>query len=311
MNEAEVKAKEFIKNFLNETPEKPAVETVVKKNEEYRDFPITQLPLGKLYHPNLRLEFRALTVGEISNYSTLETNDVNLVRPKLDEILQKCLKLSNRGMKLNYKNIFVNDRLYLIYAIREFTFQNGRVLTLPVTCDDTCKHAFDIELVRQNMEIWPNTEEIWQYYKPEYGCFVFETTIQDEPYYLRPPTIGIQESFYYWIQDQQYKNKDIDASFVKIMPYMANAVELSIDEISTLQDEFLQGLKEKPNAEEEFQFLNDTVDKFKNNDFHLGLKGMMKRCPKCGKEVRTSTVFPKRARDLFIVPNAFRYYLKK
>lgn len=307
MKDVELKSKEFLQTFLNEPEEK--IEAI--KKDEYRDLPVAMLPLGKLYHPNVRLEGRALNVGEISNYSTLESDDVNLVRPKLDEILQKSLKLSNRNMKMSYKNVFVNDRLYLIYTIRELTFQNGRVLTLPVKCtNDACKHDFDIELLRQNMEMWPMTEEIWSYFNPQFGCFVFPTSIQDEPYYLRPPTIGLQESFYHWMTEQRYKKKDINPSFVKIMPYMANAVELSIDELSELQEEYLKGL-EKPHAADEFQFLSDTVDQFKNNSFHLGLKGMVKRCPKCGTEVRTNTVFPKKARDLFIVPNAFRHYIKK
>ncbi|HEX2549570.1 MAG TPA: hypothetical protein VHM20_07065, partial [Gammaproteobacteria bacterium] len=114
-----------------------------------------------------------------------------------------------------------------------------------------------------------------------------------------------------WIQDQKYKNKPMDASFVKIAPYTINAVELSVEELSQLQDEFINGLKMKPKGEEEFQFLNDVVDRFRNNTFKMGLKGMMKQCPLCGTEVRTNTVFPKRARDLFIVPNAFRHFIKK
>lgn len=313
MNETENQAKEFITNFLNATPEQKTETEVVKKpSEVYRDLPITQLPLGRLYHPSTRIQFRALDVGEILNYSTLETNDVNLVRPKLDEILEKAVKVSLHNKKLDYKSLFVQDRLYIIYTIREITFQNGRVLALPVNCTNvTCKHPFEIELSRENMEYWSNEEEIWNYFKPEFGCFVFETTIQEQPYCLRPPTIGLQESFYNWIQDQTFKKKEISAPFVKISPYMVNAVELTIDEVTQLQDEFLYNLKNKEKGEEEFQFLNDTIDAFKSNSFHLGVRGMIKRCPKCGQEVRTNNVFPRRARDLFIVPNAFRHYLKK
>jgi hypothetical protein len=309
--EIESKAKDFLKSFLPSTEEK-VTDVPEKPVDQYRDLPISQLPLGKLYHPNLRVQFRALDVGEITNYSTLESNDSDLVRPKLDEILNKTLKVSLQRQKLSYKHLFVHDRVYLIYTIREFTFQSGRILVIPVTCTNpSCKHNFEIELIRQNMEMHGMDEEVWEYYNPEYGCFVFETTIQDDPYCLRPPTIGLQESFMAWIQDQKYKNKPMDASFVKIAPYTINAVELSVEELSQLQDEFINGLKMKPKGEEEFQFLNDVVDRFRNNTFKMGLKGMMKQCPLCGTEVRTNTVFPKRARDLFIVPNAFRHFIKK
>ena len=309
----EVKAKEFINSFINATPaEKAEVETPKKPSEIYRDLPVAQLPLGRMYHPNTRIEFRALDVGEILNYSTLETNDVNLVRPKLDEILEKCVRITLHRQKLSYKTLFIQDRLYMIYTIREITFQNGRMLHLPVTCSNpNCNHEFDIELLRQNMEMHSNDEEIWKFFKPEYGCFVFNTTIQEEPYYLRPPTIGLQDSFYQWIQDQSYKNKTISEVFLKISPYMVNANELSIDDISKMQEDFINGLKNHPSGEAEFEFLNDTVDNFKKNIFKIGVKGMMKQCPKCGTEVRTPAIFPRRARDLFIVPNAFRHYLKK
>lgn len=309
-NEKETVAKEFLHNFLKASPEQQAETEIIKKpSEVYRDITVTNLPLGRMYNPNTRIEIRALDVGEILNYSTLESNDVNLVRPKLDEILQKAVKVSRNREKLDYKSLFTQDRLYLIYTIREITFQNGRLLTLPIKCQNG--HDLDIELIRQNMEMWSENEEIWNYFKPEFGCFVFETYIQEEPYYLRPPTIGLQESYFKWMQDQTFKKKEISPAFIKISPYMVNAIELSIEEISQLQEEFLNGLKNKKNGEEEFQFLNDTIDNFKNNTFHIGVKGMMKHCPKCGLEVRTNTVFPKRARDLFIVPDAFRHYLKK
>lgn len=311
MNEQEVKAKDFINNFISASPEQRK-EIESKPTEQYRDFQITMLPLGRLYHPSTRLEVRSLDLGEILNYSTLETNDVDQVRPKLDEILEKCVKVSLHNRKLSYKSLFVQDRLYLIYIIREITFQNGRVLTLPIKCSNkTCESLFEIELTRQNIEMWSADEEIWKYHKPEFGCFVFETTIQEEPYFLRPPTIGIQQSFLAWIEDRKFKKQEVNEAFVKITPYMINVAELSFEDITLLQEEFIHNMSTKQNAHEEFEFLEDCVDNFKKNTFHIGIKGMLKTCPKCGTEVRTSSVFPNRVRDFFIVPNAFRRYIKK
>lgn len=304
----ETKAKDFISSFISSTPEQ-RTELEKKPSEVYRDITLLSLPLGRLYNPSTRIEIRSLDLGEILNYSTLETNDIDQVRPKLDEILEKCVRVTMFKQKLNYKTLFVQDRLYLIYMIRELTFQSGRILTRPVTC--SCKTSFDIELIRQNIEMWSNDEEIWKYFKPEFGCFSFETTIKPEPFNMRPITIGLQQSYLNWIQERKYKNLEVNDAFVKITPYMVNATELSYDDITTLQDEFLENLKNSKTGEEEFQFLNDCVDNFKKNEFHLGIKGLVKKCPKCGMEVRTNSVFPNRVRDLFVVPNAFRSYLKK
>lgn len=311
-NEKEQIAQSYIHNFLKQEQEVP-VETIKKSKDAYQDLALQTLPMHRLYHPMTRIEIRALDVGEISNYSTLESNDPSLVRAKLDEILEKCVKVSLQGQKLSYKSILVFDRLYLIYTLRELTFQNGRILTLPVTCNNpSCKHNFNIELIRQNIEFWqPEDSDIWKYFNSQYNCFIFETTIKDEPFLMKPPTIGLQESFYYWIENRKFLKKEISPAFVKIAPYTLNAVELSIEELDEIEKEFTQQFKDSPTGEEEFQFLNDTVDSFKKNDFKLGIKGLAKVCPKCGLEVRTSTVFPRRARDLFIIPNAFRTYLKK
>jgi hypothetical protein len=156
-----------------------------------------------------------------------------------------------------------------------------------------------------NIEMYDNKEEIWKFYRPEYQSFVFETTISDDPVLITMPTIGIQESFNNWIVDKEYKNEDIDESFVKIAPYLINKNDLTIEEI----DEFKERMNDL--TIEEFEFINDVVNKFKNKDFKIGIKGLVKKCPKCGQEVRTSAVFPERASDIFIIPNAFEQYLKK
>jgi hypothetical protein len=309
---AEKIAQTYIQKFLKNEKEVP-LDIVKKTKDVYQDIAIATLPMNKLYHPMTRMEIRALDVGEISNYSTLESNDPTLVRAKLDEILEKCVKVSLQNTKQSYKSLLVFDRLYMIYTLRELTFQNGRILTLPVTCtNSSCKHDFPIELIRQNIEFWQEQDsDIWKYFSNEYSCFIFETTIKEEPFLLKPPTIGLQESFYYWIENRKFLKKEINAAFVKIAPYTLNAVELTIEELDDIEKEFISQLKESPTGEEEFQFLNDTVDSFKKNDFKIGIRGLVKLCPKCGQEVRTPTVFPRRARDLFIVPDAFRAYLKK
>ena len=308
-NEKEKIAEDYIKSFLhNIKPDSPVINPM--NSDLYQDLPLESLPMHKLYHPNSRIEIRALNVGEITNYSTLESNDPVLVRTKLDEVLSTTVKFSIMPReKLNYKHLLVNDRLYVIYALRELTFQNGRILSVACICSK-CSEKFDIELLRKNLEFWTEQEPIWRYYNPNYGVFAFNTTIQDDPYLMRPPTVGLQESFYYWIKYRKELKQPINPAFVKIAPYTINGDDLSIDELNELQDNFAKQIAEKQRGVDEFQFLNDTVEKFKK-EYKIGIRGLLKLCPKCGTEVRTPTIFPKRARDLFIIPNAFGAFIKE
>jgi len=301
-------AEEFIKSYLQpEQEEVNQAETKEFKDTKWHDLPLISLPLGKLYHPGYRFEFRAAELAEIQHYSTIDNNNILDIRNKLNDILKACLKVTLPNNKPgSFRDLKLGDRLYVIYTIREITFQKGKVLSMPVTCtNEKCKHEFDIELIRMNIEIYDNNEEIWNFYRPEYQAFVFETTISDDPVIISLPTIGIQESFNDWILDKEYKNEEIDESFVKIAPYLINKNDLTTEEI----DEFKERMTNL--TIEEFEFINDVVDRFKNKDFKIGIKGLVKKCPKCGQEVRTSAVFPERASDIFIIPNAFEQYLKK
>ena len=303
-------AEDFIKSYLQPEEELESTQDTQQtefKDTKWHDLPLIALPLGKLYHPGYRFEFRAAELAEIQHFSTIDNDDVLDIRHKLNDILKSCLKVTLPNKKAgSYLDLKLGDRMYVIYTIREITFQKGKVLSIPVICqNEKCKHEFDIELVRAHIEMFDENEDIWNFYVPQYQGFVFNTTISDEPILINLPTIGIQESFRRWMEDKEYKNEKIDESFVKIAPYLINKNDLTVEEL----DEF----KERMNnlTIEEFEFINDVVDRFKRKEFKVGIKGLVKKCPKCGQEVRTTAVFPERASDIFVVPNAFELYLKK
>ena len=58
--------------------------------------------------------------------------------------------------------------------------------------------------------------------------------------------------------------------------------------------------------EQLFEFIYDTIDLM---DF--GVSKVKKECTKCRKELATPFTFPNGARALFIVPNAFKQYIRQ
>ena len=274
---------------------------------QFRDLPLASLPFGKFYHPGFRIQFRAALVEEIQHYSTIENDNPYDIRNKLDDILKACIKVELPNKKMGtYKDLKIGDRMYIIFTIREITFQKGPQLSLPVVCPKKkCSHNFNIELIRQNIELHDETEDVWKFYDPAYQGFVFNVEFSDQPFIIAPPSIGLQKDFSDWVQDKVFKKEEYNKSMVKIAPYMIGKNTVKFEEIDELNSQFDQI------DFEEFQFLNDVVTKFRQNDFKLGVKGLVQKCPKCGSEVRTTNFFPARASDIFIIPNAFEHYLKK
>ncbi|MFV2015707.1 MAG: hypothetical protein ACC656_09785 [Candidatus Heimdallarchaeota archaeon] len=300
-------AKEFIQQYLGEEESAVSEVETTEATSKWQDLPLSYLPMGKLYHPGYRIEFRAAEVEEIQHFSTIENNNAYDIRNKLNDLLNACLRITLPNKKQgSYLDIKIGDRLYLIYTIRDITFQKGPMLTLPVKCSaKKCKHEFEIELVRQHIEMQPEDDKVWSFYNSQYQAFIFNSTLNENPIVITMPSIGIQESFRVWMEDKRYNEQQINDAYVKIAPYLINKSDLGIEGIEQFFERFNQI------ANEEFQFLNDVINKFKNQDFKLGIKGLMKKCPTCGMEVRTTKIFPDRASDIFIIPNAFERYLKK
>ena len=324
--------KEYLSKFLE--PEKPLVQEqtfiekeyvrpipkpVVKQSIEpsisksankffYTDVMLEELPLGKFYHPNTRIQIRAVKVGEIQHFSTIDNDSFYDIKEKLNDLLESCVMFIHpNGAIGSYKDLFDGDRLYMIYYLRGMTFIKGKILTVNAECE--CKNEegknteLEIELIRENIEKWKEDEEVWQYYNPHTSTFSFDVTFQDTPYQMAPPTIGIQQSFLKWAKDRKYKELPINEQFLRLMPFiLCHISSATNEEINDMLDWF-----ENHISEDEFFFLNDAI----NNYFKIGIKGLVKHCTACGLEVHTTKVFPRRASDLFIIPNGFRQYQRK
>ena len=171
-------AKEFIQQYLNEDTDTPQEPDVSEATSRWQDLPLQSLPLGKLYHPGFRIEFRAAEVEEIQHFSTIENTNAYDIRNKLNDLLNACVRVTLPNQKLgSYLDLKIGDRLFLIYTIREITFQKGPMLTIPVTCSNKkCKTEFQIELVRQHLEMHSEQDEVWSFYQPQYQSFIFNTT---------------------------------------------------------------------------------------------------------------------------------------
>ena len=266
---------------------------------EYSNISLNILPAGRFYPRGTKISIRACKVSEIQAYSMVDDNNFVDITEKMNELLSRnVLYINADGSKGSYKDIKDSDRVYLIFMIRELTFQGGNTLTKEVTCSK-CTKEFFIPFRSTPGSDTPVTFELHEanpvidkFYNKE--TQVYELVYKDVLWELAPPTIGIQEDFYAEIKRNVQADKKPDVAFMKIMPFLLhNKNTISEDGIKSKLKEF--------KAMDDivlFQGLNDVINKMT-----VGIKGLKMNCTECGMEVHSDLTFPGGASTLFELPN--------
>jgi hypothetical protein len=310
---------EALKKFISsETSSTEKKETPMKKeksysydNLSYLSVDLNMLPAGEFYPENTIISIRAATVGEIQAYSTVDDRNYIDVTEKMNHILGSCIRVVRPdGKSGNYKDIKDNDRLFLIFMIRELTFQKNTNLAKDVSCGN-CNNEFKIQFRATSSDEQPSTfvnyemdEDLREFFDEENKCFVFNLNdfdIEGDTWKIAPPTIGIQEIFFNDIKEKVQNEKNPNIAFLKIIPYILwDRTSITEEGIKKWEKTF------KEMGKEEFLFLNSVIDKLK-----FGIKELISICPSCGSEVHTDMSFPEGASSIFSVPDPFTKFKKK
>ncbi len=306
-NEKEQKNQDYLNKLLgsdNETPKAgppkgPVDEHYDIPSVEYSNINLAILPAGRFYPRGTKISIRAAKVSEIQAYSMVDDNNFVDITEKMNELLARnVLYVHSDGNKGSYKNIKDSDRVFLIFMIRELTFQGGNTLTREASCP-SCSKDFFIPFrstpsgsVPTTFELHEPNEVIEKFYNKDTQAY--ELVYENVSWQLAPPTIGIQEDFYAEIKRNVQVEKKPDVAFMKIMPFLLH------DKDSITEENIKAKLKEF-NAMNDlvlFQGLNNLVNKMT-----VGIKGLKMKCPECGTEVHTDLTFPGGASTLFDIPD--------
>ena len=266
---------------------------------QFLTFDIKELPCGKFYPQGTTFLVRAAQVKEIQSYSMVDDNNFYDIVEKMNDMLQACIRVKYADGKMGtYLDIKDQDRLYLIFLIRELTFQQGNALTVNVKC--TCGAENSVELVRSNFRFHEIDEKLDRFYDKGKSSFSF-TTVNGKEFELTPPNIGLQKSFADYIIKENNEKRPPNLAFLKIIPFMLNC------RTSITYEGIKVKLKEFEDLDDiSFQFLNAAVSKMT-----FGVKELAKSCNACGVEVRTEMTFPNGASGIFVVHDAFETFIKK
>jgi len=265
---------------------------------QYQSFDCTLFPCGIFYPTGTTIKVRPALVKEIQAYSMVDDNNFPDIIDKMNDMLMACVRVQYpNGDVASYLDIKEQDRLYILFLIRDLTFQQGMYLTVNKEC--TCKAECQIELKPSNFVYFKLNSSMEKYFDTYSRSFVFN--YQGQEFSMTMPNIGIQKSFTEYITEEVNQKKDPNLSFLKIMPFLLGERN-NID-----KKEIKEQLKTFQSLSvDAFQFLNSAA-----NHMKFGIEKLRKVCAQCGKEVHTEMTFPNGASGIFVIHDAFERYLEE
>lgn len=268
---------------------------------DYLNIEPSEMPLGMFYPDGFKIAIRAAKVAEIQAFSVVNEKNLYDVTEKMNDMLRACIRVTLPGGKAGtYLDLKDGDRLHLIFAIRELTFQKGSELYLTAKCPD-CGEKCNIEMRRANFRNYEMPEELKDYFDPAIRKFVFQMN-SGQIITLGPPTIGLQKAFYEFIKKQVEDKDSPDVSFLKVVPWTIS------DRNNITMEGAEKKLQEYKNISmEQFMFLDGVINKMT-----FGIKELAKKCS-CGsgQEVHTDFRFPVGAASLFTFSGSIGDFVKK
>lgn len=294
-----VEKKEKVQNLgkvkLDDRIEDPEIERI-KSTMDYVNIPLNTLPSqGRFYPENTRIMIRAARVGEIREFSIINEEDPKDIRDKMTYIVSQCTKMYYGNTQVNYKDILEDDRLVLLFKIRELTFVDGQSsIQIPVP-EDACKtpgcHPQEtVFFDSSKLDFLTPSEKIEKYYDPVERCYNIATkrfgTIT-----LYPPTIGVTSIVADWIREQQLDNKKFDAALADILPYVIKDWRTFTGKQVFSKITELAGW-----STEKFALVSRLKDEI-TVGIHFEIK---ETCTQCGGELIIPVTFPDGFRSLFV-----------
>ena len=266
---------------------------------QFFNFDIRELPCGEFYPQGSMFMIRPAQVREIQAYSMVDDNNFYDIVEKMNDMLQACVRVKYADGKVgSFLDVRDQDRLFLIFLIRELTFQQGNTLNVPTKCT-SCGEELQVELKRENFVFHDIDVKLEKFYNRNTGSYHFKT-VNGKTFELTPPNIGLQKAFTDYIIKENNDKKSPNLSFLKIIPFMlAGRTSITYDGIKSKLREF------EDMDDISFQFLNAAVGKMT-----FGIKELKKTCT-CGEEVHTEMQFPNGASGIFVISNAFESFITK
>ena len=215
----------------------------ISKNESnksnvlgWQSLDIPSLPSRGMFYPDgTKIFVRAATAGEIKHWSTMNVEKLDDVNEHINYVIERCCKISIPDPNYNggsWKDLADIDRLYILFAIRDFTFPNGsNELMFNVT------ETKQIPIYKDNIDFINIPDELMKLYDANEKCFKlkFKSGREINMYIT---TLGVGQWLTGYISQKQQVREQIDADFLLYAPLLIkNYHKFSLRAYEQLLDE--------------------------------------------------------------------------
>lgn len=179
---------------------------------------VNSLPTKGMFYPEgTKIYVRAATGGEVKHWSTMNVEDVISIDDTLNYVIEKCCKISipgNEHIGGNWKDLIDVDRLYILLAIRDFTWPAGEnELTIPIS------ETENLTLLKDNIDYITFPDELLKYYNDVDRCFTlrFKT---GKVINLYLTSLGVSSWLKNYVQQKQNSKEQYDKDFLLYAPLL-------------------------------------------------------------------------------------------
>jgi hypothetical protein len=279
----------------------------IEATSTWIEIPLKDLPCGRYYKDGTRISIRPAKTKELESFSVVNEKNPYDVLLKLNEILSACVKFVHAdGTPGSFRDLKDGDRDTIAIVLSRASAKQGRRLERKATCAcSTDKEEFGIDMIPANYVVAEPDESILPYFDQDSSAFVCPM-YNGEIVKLAPPTIGITQdvnNYIFYVTTKSQGKTTPNVSFMQCIPYVLAGRGITSMTVEQLEQEEYNFSKLN---DELFMFIDDAV-----NLINVGVDAVKGRCPKCAQEVRTSFGFPNGPRALFIVPNAFKQFVRQ
>ncbi len=279
----------------------------IEADSQQNNIPLNILPFSKFYQDGTLIYIRPAKTKEIESFSIVNDQNQFDVINKLNEILSACVKIECNGKPLSYRDIMDGDRDTLAILVARLSIKNGKKIEKPAICNCTTPaQEIKIDMIPANYIYFKENDDIKDFFNNNLKVYEFPLE-NGNSVKLAPPTIGLTQDVnnYIFYKTASSEGKVTpNVTFMKCLPYMKSGLgikNLSLEQLE--QEEFNFTMIN----DELFMFIDDCV----NNYLIFGIEKLKSFCPKCREEVYTQFGFPEGARNLFIVRNAFKQFIRQ
>jgi hypothetical protein len=179
---------------------------------------VEDLPSRGMFYPEgTKVFVRAATGGEIKHWSTMNVEEIEDVDAHINYVIEKCCKISIPGQEYaggSWKDLVDIDRLYILFAIRDFTFPKGEnELMFPIS------ETEEIPINKNHIDFMNFPDELMKYYDDVERCFKLQFK-NGKVINLYVSSIGVAKWLSTYIYQKRQAREQIDNDFVLYAPLL-------------------------------------------------------------------------------------------